>query len=262
MKNIVQIRPASAQLCVDRVSAVGIGYSFGGLPMASSSGASSSGLSSSGTPSPRSQTSQSDSEQGGGHYSLDGLATTWDNSEIIRDRLREHQQLTRSFDVKSQKLVDQYVERSLVNLKHNVEVLSPVLKLMQANKGVVPAIDRIIEQVDILYKKAKHPGGKGDRLYQEGWAVRRLCAYAKSITYKPHPPKELAFMIPWLVNSCFETWVSINFGFGVEISTPKKYQVFLFLHLYTELPQYRYTDLHHGYFQGQPWGIYTRTLQL
>ena len=86
--------------------------------------------------------------------------------------------------------MDQHVEKNTLNLKANQEVLSPVLKLMAQNKCAVPSIGNIIQQVDILFKKAKHPMGNGDRLYQEGWAIRRLASYLKSLTYKDHPPKE------------------------------------------------------------------------
>ena len=126
------------------------------------------------------------------NFSLEGLATQWDNTDLIRTRLREHQQLCRHWDPKVGGLVDQHVEKNTLNLKANQEVLSPVLKLMAQNKCAVPSIDNIIHQVDILYKKAKHPMGNGDRLYQEGWAIRRLATYLKSLTYKDHPPKEMS----------------------------------------------------------------------
>ena len=125
------------------------------------------------------------------HFSLEGLATKWDNTELVRTRLREHQQLCRHWDPKTGDLVDQHVDKNTLNVKANQEVLSPVLKLMAQNKLAVPSIDNIIQQVDILYKKAKHPMGNGDRLYQEGWAIRRLASYLKSLTYKDHPPKEM-----------------------------------------------------------------------
>ena len=129
------------------------------------------------------------SDEGIHHYSLDGLADLWDSSSLIRERLRSQHNLCRHFDNKTKNEMDCYVERSVHNLKCNKEVISPVLKFMWVNDAKVPSIDRVIEQVTLLYKKAKC-AVTGDKLYHEGWAVRRLCAYLKTFAHKPYLPKD------------------------------------------------------------------------
>lgn len=147
-----------------------------------------SGASSSGSPSPPS--TPRPEEEAGVHYSLDGLASAWDQEASIRERFRSSQQLCRHFDPKEGKELDQFVERSTHNLKTNVAVISPLAKIMRENQCAIPSIDSIIHQVDLLYKIAKHPMPRGDRICQEGWAVRRLVALLKQLTYKRAPPKE------------------------------------------------------------------------
>lgn len=112
------------------------------------------------------------SDEGANHYSLDGLANLWDDTGVIRQRLRDQQQLCRHWDPTQKMEVDAYPERSVADVKCNQAVLSPILKFMAKNGQKVPSIDRVIEQVSLLFKKAKCPAN-GDRFYQEGWSVDR-----------------------------------------------------------------------------------------
>lgn len=138
--------------------------------------------------SPRSDTSEEPSF----HYPLEGLALTWDNTEIVRQRLRDQQNLCRHIDPKKGLELDAYVERTLQNCRCNEAVLSPLLKLMHQNNGKLPSIDRVMEQVNLLFKMAK-VAVTGERVYQEGWAVRRLVAHMKKMKHKSHQPKDQCF---------------------------------------------------------------------
>eukprot|EP00438_Fugacium_kawagutii_P034741 Skav230825 [mRNA] locus=scaffold851:504664:505080:+ [translate_table: standard] len=123
------------------------------------------------------------SDDGAHHFSLDGLASEWDDIGLVRERLRDQQQLCRHWDPTQKKEVDAYPERNVPDLKCNQLIISPVLKFMAKNGRKVPSIDRVIEQVTLLFQKAKCPAS-GDRYYQEGWSVRRLCSYLKRFAFK------------------------------------------------------------------------------
>lgn len=123
------------------------------------------------------------------HYSLDGLAKMWDDNEIVRGRLREQQNLCRHWDIKNSKEMDVSVDATLANCRINDSVLGPILKFIHANGGKMPSIDRVIEQVTLLYKMAK-VSATGEKMYQEGWAVRRLCSHMKRLIHKQYQPKD------------------------------------------------------------------------
>ena len=123
------------------------------------------------------------------NYSLEGLANAWDNFDLIRERLREGHPLLRHYDGKQKEELDQYVEKSTANCRVNQAVLAPVLMFMKENNMSPPCIDNVIHECDLFYKKCKSTLGKGDRYYQDAWAIRRLCTYVKSFTYKPYQPK-------------------------------------------------------------------------
>ena len=141
--------------------------------------------------SPRSDSTTATSEESG-NYSLEGLANALDNSVVIRDRMREGHPLLRHYDVKAKQEVDvdQYVEKTTANCRVNQPVLTPVLRIMKENNMSPPCIDNVIYECDLFYKKCKSIMGNGERYYQDAWAIRRLCTYIKSFTYKPYQPKE------------------------------------------------------------------------
>ncbi len=167
------------------------------------------------------------SEESSFHYSLEGLALTWDNTEIVRQRLRDQQNLCRHIDPKKNLEVDAYVERTLQNCRCNHSVLSPLLKIMKENNGKLPSIDRVMEQVDLLFKMAK-VAVTGEKVYQEGWAVRRLIAHMKKMKHKSHQPKDQCsfdssqFAIGMKVHLVFHLPSHLVFVFGMGVKRFKK----------------------------------------
>ena len=115
-----------------------------------------------------------------GNYSLRGLALAWDNRSAIRDRLREQKRLLLQYDTKlKQTMVAKSVDKSVYNIRINQAVLSPVLHLVRANRQLQPGLDRLIEEIKILYAKYKIDI-LGDIVYHEAWSIRHLLSLLKN----------------------------------------------------------------------------------
>lgn len=123
---------------------------------------------------------------------MDELAVTWDNCPLIRERLRGGHNLNMNYDQEKHVATDSYVEKTIPSLKLNHFVVSPLLKMMAANDRTLPNLDRLLQQVTYLFERSKVNLGtkRGDRIYQEGWALRRLCGVAKKLLYRPSLPKD------------------------------------------------------------------------
>ena len=127
-----------------------------------------------------------------GNWSMDGLADDWDNCPLTRQRLRDGNNLLQNFDSEKHAATNGYVDKTIPSLKLNHFVMAPVLKLMGKNGKTLPALDRLLHQIGVLYERSQINLGhkRGDRIYQEGWAIRRLCGVAKKQWYRTAPPKD------------------------------------------------------------------------
>ena len=161
------------------------------MPPKSSSGKSGgSTASGSGSQSPRSSSSPTIPERVGS-WAMDDLALTWDNCDHIRSRLRNYEHLMKHVDHKTGLYTEQYCEKTVANLRANATVLSPLFKLMSRNERTLPSLDRLMEQVSKLFLRSKVTYTKnGDRIYQESWAIRRLCSLGKAQIHRGQWPKD------------------------------------------------------------------------
>lgn len=125
-----------------------------------------------------------------GSYDLETLPASWDNSPEIRERMRNGQNLVLALDHREGKLVSEYVDPTVDNLKANVEVLRPIMTVMKQNDLQLPSIEKLIGAVDGLFSLAKI-SRSDDHFYQEAWAIRRLISKLKRFTYRPTRPQEI-----------------------------------------------------------------------
>lgn len=125
-------------------------------------------------------------------FSLDGLAVAWDNDPLIRERLRsDGGHLLKTYDAKLKQAVDGQIEIKVENLRVNACILSPLFKMMSQNEGASPCVEKLQLQVADLFNRAKVVYTKhGDRVYQDSWAIKRLCTLGKSQQFRGSPPKE------------------------------------------------------------------------
>ena len=126
-------------------------------------------------------------------WSLDGLAVAWDNDPLVRDRLRSDGcRLLKNFDAKLKQAVDAPIEIKVENLRVNACVLSPLFKMMSQHERSSPCVEKLQLQVADLFNRAKVVYTKhGDRVYQDTWAIKRLCTLGKSQQFRGCPPKEI-----------------------------------------------------------------------
>ena len=129
-----------------------------------------------------------------GKYSLDGLAVSWDDEPLIRNRMRNNENLMRHWDSKKGEETNDDVTRNVANLKLNYKVLAPLLVKMASNGHLLPAIDRIMEEVGKLLVRCKVPHD-GERIYREGWAIKKLLSLAKAQMWKDRTPKDFGIWV-------------------------------------------------------------------
>lgn len=163
------------------------------MPARSNKG--SGGSSGSGSPSVCTESDLHDSgcKERVGNWAMDTLSDTWDNCPLVRERLRQGHNLFMNFDVDKHEATDQYVDKTIASLKTNHFVLSPVFKLMAMNDRTLPNLDRVMQQIAKLFDRSKLNLGekRGDKVYQDAWALRRLCGVGKKETYRTSAPKDL-----------------------------------------------------------------------
>ena len=104
-------------------------------------------------------------------------------------------QLLMNYDEKKHVATNSYVDKTTASLRLNHFVMSPVFKLMAKNEKTLPNIDRLLQQITVLFERSKLQLGerRGDRIYQEGWAIRRLCGVGKKLIYRAALPKDPGF---------------------------------------------------------------------
>ena len=132
-------------------------------------------------------------------YPLDNLAAEWDNTPEVRDQMRAGDHLMKAWNPTLMSATNDFVDHTVENIRANACVLSAVFKRMAQHERDIPCIDRIMDQVRDLYQRCKVTFTKHqDRVYQDSWAVRRMCTYAKAQRYRDGPPKE-----PRVKETCF-----------------------------------------------------------
>ena len=122
------------------------------------------------------------------------LAKTWENTPEIRARIRDPRRLVlQSSGAKGSELTAparcDVVAKTVENARGNKIVLLPVLSSMSDNFKL-PTIDALLLEVEEVHKQVLHEAATATAdVYQDGWAVRRLCQLVKGRCYKKTPPK-------------------------------------------------------------------------
>ena len=127
-----------------------------------------------------------------GNYDLSHLAKIWDDTEVIRNQVREKHHLLMNMNLQTGTLDDSYVDGHLENVKLNSAALMPLLELMRRNDLLMPNIDRLIQSIDNFYSIAKRSKSL-EHSYQMAWAFRRLLVKTKGLCYKDSPPQDREF---------------------------------------------------------------------
>ena len=81
---------------------------------------------------------------------LAGLALKWDDSSVVRQRMRDHLNLVVHYDTKTKKETNFDVERTLRNAKANSAPLTPLCHLIRSTR-MVPNIDKLAGEVAKVY---------------------------------------------------------------------------------------------------------------
>ena len=122
---------------------------------------------------------------------MDTLAQSWDDTPAVRERLRQHKSLLRGWDNTTKSESNVFVDKTVVNLKINAIIMKPLFHLMRDQDRTLPSLDRLMEQVKLIYERLQLKlNNHGDVIYQDAWAIRRLCQVAKKEINRPLPPKD------------------------------------------------------------------------
>ena len=121
---------------------------------------------------------------------LEGLKRTWDNSESIRNRLRQFQRLlvekTKGGDAAAPAGA---VAKTTENARANEEVLRPLLKKVAvAGLNAVPCIDALQDEILKMYT-ANGFSPTTSVISDEAWSFRYLLSLVKGLSYKEKAPK-------------------------------------------------------------------------
>ena len=115
-----------------------------------------------------------------GQYSLEGLALAWDNTPTIRQRLRQDQHFLVHYDSKLKRTVYKCdVAKTIPNARANRWALQPLFGLMRHNSMLLPSIDRLVQQVQLLYSTSLVTCS-GDTAYHEAWSLREMLTLLKA----------------------------------------------------------------------------------
>lgn len=126
-----------------------------------------------------------------GTFDIDTLAASWDDLAIVRERMRNGQNLLLHYDPLLEMATSNYVDATVDNLRIDAEILHPLLCIMKDHSNQLPAINKLINAVEEVYRIAKL-SRTPDHFYQQAWAVRRLISKLKRFTYRPLPPQDLS----------------------------------------------------------------------
>ncbi|CAK8997593.1 unnamed protein product [Durusdinium trenchii] len=131
-------------------------------------------------------TPSSEERDSGSHYPLDGVYQDWDNMAEVRKRIRWNKNLIQHVDPQTSQPTNEYVEKTLANLRENRVQLKPMFHRTRAHQLQLPMIDGVIEEIRNLYMASKITVSY-DFLYQQAWAVRRMLSLAKNtLLYKKY----------------------------------------------------------------------------
>ena len=119
---------------------------------------------------------------------LDSLPSEWDQSQEIRERMRNDMNLTIAFDAQG-KESNEYVTATKEHVKLNACVLRPLAVLMAANDLLLPSIDKLIFAIEEYYVMAKR-SILHEKAYHEAWSIRRLIGKLKRSVYRQCPPED------------------------------------------------------------------------
>ena len=103
---------------------------------------------------------------------ISGLALKWDDSSVIRQRMREGFNLCIHYDSKVKKETNFEVARNVKNLKANQQVMVPVLHIIRST-GCIINIDRLAMEVTKLYKLNDKTINTKTQ-YDQAWSIRHL----------------------------------------------------------------------------------------
>ena len=144
-----------------------------------------------------------------GYTNIEGVATEWDASEPVRERLRNGGGL----------LSKNPASQDISTCLSNNGLLAPLLARMAANpKREVPIVDALKDELEELVKKCKRGvDTDGIDIPKSAWALRKLCGFIKMKARR----KEVS-TVTWLQNnklcSCFHFRIqSTTFHFDINM---------------------------------------------
>lgn len=125
-----------------------------------------------------------------GSYALDQVPAAWDDSHVIRDRIRENKNLLLRWNPSTREVESHgFIEATCENCKLNSAVLLPVLGVMRNNELQLPSIEMLLAAIETFYQLSK-VARSTDQVYQEAWSIRRLIGKTKKFIYRSSAPQD------------------------------------------------------------------------
>ena len=130
-----------------------------------------------------------------------GLGKQWDQLSIVRDRLRDLQcvMVSKPLPGEKEEAPKGSIAKTHGNLRHNSEIMVPLLMIMKDHKDKYPCKDALAAELKVVFERSRlQPDWH--TLNEEAWSVRYMYGLVKQLTYKKVPPRETQLC---LVLFCF-----------------------------------------------------------
>ena len=114
-----------------------------------------------------------------------GLAIKWDDDDAIRQRMRDRFNLLVHFDIKLKKTTNFAVQKTISDVKANVNVLAPVCDLIRQKKKT-PEIEPLEKEVQQMFALYNIPVSIAT-INDQAWAIRHLITVLRSTVRPPKP---------------------------------------------------------------------------
>ena len=122
-----------------------------------------------------------------------GLSKEWDESPLLRQRMRDKDNLLMPHPkVRSSKEGQQdWVERSIHNIRFNKDVLMPALRRWsQHGPDTVPSIDLLFAEIQDFFELHNRTDKGMGECHFNCWNLRKLMTLLKAQTSKNNPPRD------------------------------------------------------------------------
>ena len=127
-----------------------------------------------------------------------GLHKLWDESALLRERMRNHENLLMPHPKcqHSDPGREDWIDRSVFNIRFNKEVLIPAMRMWSlADPEHVPQVEYLNQEIAAFFQLHKRTDKGEGEVHFNCWNLRKLMTMAKAQCSKNNPPQDSQLQI-------------------------------------------------------------------